>query len=99
MHSEILYAPDAEQLYEVMYTTGKNLMTADVLSRTPVGSPQAADLQLKKETSAFVETVISSLSTSTGRLAEVKRKQQEDRVLQKVVQYCRGLSCRPVHRG
>ena len=54
--------------YKVIYTAGKNLTTADALSRAPVGSPQAADLLLESDTTAFVQSVIDGLPATQGRL-------------------------------
>ena len=50
------------------YTAGKNLTTADALSRAPVGSPQAADLLLERDATAFVQSLISGLPAAQGRL-------------------------------
>ena len=74
--------------YKVIYMAGKNLTTADALSRAPVVSPQAADLLLESDTTAFVQSVIDSLPATQGRLVEIKTKQQEDQACSQVAYYC-----------
>lgn len=74
--------------YQVIYTAGKNLTTADALSRAPVGAPQASDLQLETDARIFVQSVIDGLPATQGRLVEIKTKQQEDQVCRQVMQYC-----------
>ena len=75
--------------YKVIYTAGKNLTTADALSRAPVGSPQAAELLFESDTTAFVQSVVDGLPATQGRLVEIKTKQQEDQVCSQVAYYCR----------
>jgi hypothetical protein len=75
--------------YQMLYTAGKNLSTADALSRAPVGQPDEADFLIDKDAQLFVESIISGLPVTTGRLVEIKRKQQEDQVCRKVMNYCR----------
>jgi hypothetical protein len=75
--------------YQMLYTAGKNLSTADALSRAPVGQPDEADFLIEKDAQLFVESIISGLPVTTGRLVEIKRKQQEDQVCRKVMNYCR----------
>lgn len=75
--------------YQVMYTAGKNLTTADALSRAPTGSPEKGDQLLESDTRAFVASVIDSIPATPRRLEEIKRKQQEDKVCSRVMQYCR----------
>ncbi|XP_041372842.1 uncharacterized protein K02A2.6-like [Gigantopelta aegis] len=75
--------------YEVMYTAGKNLTTADTLSRTPVGSPQEADLLLENDATAFVQLVIDGLPATQNQLVQIKTRQQEDQVCSQVARYCR----------
>ena len=60
--------------YDVVYTPGKNLTTADMLSRAPVGSPKEVDLQKESEAAVFVQLVIDSLPATPDRLAQIKKK-------------------------
>ena len=87
-NTEVPHAP-MWYSYKVIYTVGKNLTTADALSRAPVGSPQAADLLFESETAAFVQPVVDGLPATQGRLVEIKTKQQEDQVRSHVAYHCR----------
>jgi transposase InsO family protein len=75
--------------YQVIYTAGKNLTAADSLSRAPTGTPEKADLQLETDARVFVQSVIDGLPASTGRLLEIKAKQQADQVCRQIMEYCR----------
>lgn len=68
---------------------GKNLITADTLSRAPLSdTPSADDLQLEKEVQVFVDAVVSSLPATDTRLAEIKQAQQMDEGCKTVARYC-----------
>ncbi|XP_041369594.1 uncharacterized protein K02A2.6-like [Gigantopelta aegis] len=75
--------------YEVIYTAGKNLTTADALSHAPVGSPQETDLLLESDATALVQSVIDGIPASQGRLVEIRTKQQQHWVCSQVARYCR----------
>ena len=62
--------------------SGKNLISADTLSRAPLNdTPSADDLQLEKEVQVFVDVVVSSLPATDTRLAEIREAQQTDEKL------------------
>ena len=54
--------------YDIVYTAGKNLMTADTLSRAPGSAPADQEHLMEDETNAFVCAVIDSIPASDARL-------------------------------
>jgi len=65
--------------YNIVHVPGKNLITADTLSRAPLSdTPSADDLQLEKDVQVFVDAVVSSLPAAETSLAEIKQAQQTD---------------------
>ncbi|KAK7930380.1 hypothetical protein WMY93_006775 [Mugilogobius chulae] len=59
--------------FNIIHVPGKNLVTADALSRAPLaGPPSAGDLQLEKEVEVFVDCVVSHLPATDKRLEEIK---------------------------
>ncbi|KAK7106504.1 hypothetical protein V1264_017754 [Littorina saxatilis] len=74
--------------YDVIYTAGKDLTTADALSRAPVGSPQTSDLQLDSDVAAYVKSVVEGFPASKQRMDEIRAKQQKDIICCKVKDYC-----------
>ena len=71
--------------FSISHVPGKQLITADALSRAPV-SPGENDLD--EEVSAYISFVINSLPATEKRLQEIRRKQEEDEVCRQVKEYC-----------
>ncbi|KAL0190869.1 hypothetical protein M9458_013567 [Cirrhinus mrigala] len=75
--------------YNIVHVPGKNLITADTLSRAPLtDTPSAEDLQLEKEVQVFVDAVVSSLPVTDTRLEKIKQAQQTDETCKIVARYC-----------
>ncbi|RXN28445.1 Transposon Ty3-G Gag-Pol poly [Labeo rohita] len=75
--------------YNIVHVPGKNLITADTLSRAPLtDTPSAEDLQLEKEVQVFVDAVVSSLPVTDTRLEKIKQAQQTDETCKTVARYC-----------
>ena len=64
--------------YQVVFTAGKNLVTADALSRTPTSAPGKEEDKKEQETRAYVRCVIDSIPASDQRLEEVRKEQELD---------------------
>ena len=75
--------------YDVKFTAGKDLATADSLSRAPSGSAQESDIAFESDVSAFVDSIVRGLPATEDRLDEIRRKQREDRVCSEVAGHCR----------
>ena len=74
--------------YTVQHVPGKELFTADTLSRAPVSLTEEFTLQNKVET--FVNLVVNnSLPASKHRLDEYREAQSKDSVCQQLFEYCR----------
>ncbi|KAJ8340687.1 hypothetical protein SKAU_G00353200 [Synaphobranchus kaupii] len=67
--------------YRIVHVPGKDLVTADALSRAPLhGRPTTGDMQLEKDVKVYVNHVIQHLPASEGRLAQIQSAQDADDV-------------------
>lgn len=73
--------------YDIVHVPGKELYTADTLSRAPCNGPSDADVAFQEETTAFVNFVQSSLPASDQRLSQIKEHQWVDDVCREVIMY------------
>ena len=74
--------------YSVEYTCGKNLYTADTLSRAPLQKASDKELRQEEELHSYVDAIMKGLPASKGKLEEIKTKQNEDEVTRTVKTYC-----------
>ena len=65
--------------YELEFVAGKNLATADTLSRAPGSQPGQEDRKKEEETKDYVSFVSNLISISDSRLEEVRQEQDKDR--------------------
>lgn len=72
--------------YIISYVPGKQLLSADALSRAPLEITSSKSA-LEEETDAFVQMVISSLPASEARLEEIKLGQTSDPTISKIIEY------------
>ena len=70
--------------YHVVYTAGKNLATADALSRIPISSPGTEEERKEQEIRAYVRSVMDCLPATDKRLEEVRREQELDETCRSV---------------
>ncbi|XP_029701916.1 uncharacterized protein K02A2.6-like [Takifugu rubripes] len=67
--------------YKIEHVPGKNLITADALSRAPIRAPLLPEeKQLEKDVGAYVNQVVEHLPASEGRLAQIRTAQDTDSV-------------------
>ena len=74
--------------YTIRHVPGKHLYTADTLSRAPL---QTRDLNAEKfqdEVEDFVGAITAALPATDQRLEEYRKRQREDPVCSKVMDYC-----------
>ena len=76
--------------YTVVHVLGKNLITADALSRAPVQQPSGAEEDFTREVEAYVNCVVASYPATDRRLVEIRAQQQEDAVCLKIAAFCIG---------
>ena len=74
--------------YSISHVAGKELCTADTLSRAPVCSPDCQSEKLQKDVTAYVNLVIDHLPATEKRLIEIQKAQEEDPICQKVKLFC-----------
>ena len=74
--------------YTISHTSGKNLYSADTLSRTPLSHTEESYLDLQLQTQALVDTVISGLPASHSRLDQVKYHYDSDPICSSILKYC-----------
>ena len=73
-------------IYTISHVPGKNIATADVLSRAPERA--AGDKDLETEINLYAHQVMSSLPATERRLQQIKDHQDKDDILKQVNQYC-----------
>ena len=75
--------------YTIEHVPGKDLCAADTLSRAPLPYVTAADKQFQEDVYLFVNQVVESLPATDSRREEIRKHQEEDRICQQVVQFCK----------
>ena len=71
--------------YGISHMPGKDLITADTLSRAPVvQSQQPEDKSFQDECQAYVNAVMSALPVTDKRLLEIKQAQADDATCQNI---------------
>ena len=68
---------------------GKELYTADTLSRAPIAPPGDRSIAFYKELESALDIIISSLPASQHRLQEYRNAQAQDPVCTQINRYCR----------
>ncbi|KAJ8406924.1 hypothetical protein AAFF_G00292000 [Aldrovandia affinis] len=72
--------------YTISHVPGKEIATADVLSRAPVDS--TTEGLREEEINLYADSVIASLPATEKRLREIQTHQDNDDILRKLKQYC-----------
>lgn len=72
--------------YTISHVPGKNMATADVLSRAP--KKEMKDTKRGTELNLYANMVMDSLPATEKRLQEIKKHQDRDEILRQVKQYC-----------
>ncbi|GFO24966.1 Pol polyprotein [Plakobranchus ocellatus] len=65
--------------YKIEYVPGKQLCTADALSRPPLSKIDESNLVKEGEVSGYVNLVMKSFPASDMRLEEIKKEQDKDK--------------------
>ena len=73
--------------YHVVFTAGKNLATADALSRAPTSQPGREEEKKEDETRVYVRSVMECLPATDQRLEEVRREQELDEICRNVKEF------------
>ena len=76
--------------FDIIHVAGKELYTADTLSRVPVHCEISVDTtELQELAELCVAHVISHLPAGSQRLDSYRKAQSEDSVCQQLIEYCR----------
>ena len=75
--------------YSIAHVAGKDLITADTLSRAPiVEHRQPQDVSFEQDCQAYVNAVLKTLPITEKRLIELKQAQVDDATCQRIQTYC-----------
>ena len=74
--------------FSISHVPGKDLSTADTLSRAPVSNASPSDEFLSEEADTYLQMAVQSLPATEKRLEEVRSHQQTDLVCKKIATYC-----------
>lgn len=75
--------------FDVSHTPGKDLVTADLLSRKPVGSPQPSDEALQKELQSATIGSIKLVPASSKMLGRIRDAQRASSIGQQLLSFIR----------
>uniref|UniRef100_A0A5S6QFE8 RNA-directed DNA polymerase n=1 Tax=Trichuris muris TaxID=70415 RepID=A0A5S6QFE8_TRIMR len=75
--------------FSISYVPGKQLITADALSRAPVSQPSEMDEDLASEISTYAACVVASGHATENRLKQVAAHQREDEICKQLIALCK----------
>lgn len=75
--------------FTISHVPGKDLTTADTLSRAPIPIDRTSDNALLAEVTAFIAMVTETLPATDQRLREIRVKQTQDEVCSAIRTYCK----------
>ena len=75
--------------YSISHVPGKELYTADALSRAPITSFSSTKEIDDNQTELFINAIVSSLPASADRLQEYRAAQQADNHCQQLIDFCK----------
>jgi len=74
--------------FYIVRVPGRELYTADTLSRAPQSIKSADDNTLDREVSKYINTIVQSLPANDTRLEQIRLHQQQEDVCRKLITYC-----------
>ena len=75
--------------FTISHVPGKNLVTADALSRAPLSDRSQDDQELQAEVEVYLNTVRQTVPASEKQLLHIQHHQEEDEICQQIVTYCK----------
>ena len=75
--------------FTISHVAGKDLVTADTLSRAPVSTPSMQDEEHYHEVEAYVSFVYQNLPASDKCIDHIKEYQSKDEICQQLAEYCK----------
>ncbi len=73
--------------YTISHTPGKELITADALSRALSSTNDCTQQSFQELVENYVQLVVDSLPASSGRLKDIRKAQKEDVVCEKLLNF------------
>ena len=74
--------------YFISHVAGKDLCTADTLSRAPLSDPDPLAQQLQQDVQAYVNLIVENFPATDAKIKEIIQAQDEDAVCQKIKSFC-----------
>ena len=71
----------------VIHVSGNGQITADALSRAPMGKPEDSEIQQIDGVTAFAKQAVEILPNTTAKLTEIKNMQKQDNITAQVRKY------------
>ena len=77
--------------FSIRHVPGKELNTADFLSRSPLNDSKIGD-NLSNEVEAYIQLIVKHLPATDNRLIQIRKYQEQDTVLKDLRSKClRGI--------
>lgn len=74
--------------YRIIHTAGKNLTTADTLSRAPSRGPKKVDEIKEKDVQHYIHSIAESFPASDMKIKEIRKQQCQDYECSKIMEFC-----------
>ena len=74
--------------YRIIHTAGKNLTTADTLSRAPSSGPKKVDEIKEKDIQHYIHSITESFPASDMKIKEIRKQQCQDYECSKIIEFC-----------
>ena len=74
--------------FSISHVPGKELATADALSRAPTSSTNESDDKFRQEVDAYIHLVMENLPFAEDRLRKIAQLQEDDEICKQIKQYC-----------
>ena len=74
--------------FTISHVPGKELYTADMLSRAPVGQVDDQDESFRRHIEAFVNSIMEDIPASSVQIEKIKQHQRTDHICQEIKKYC-----------
>ena len=74
--------------YSISHVPGKNLSTADTLSKSPVPQPSAGDEQFQQEVRAFLDLIVKNVPATEKQIRDIQSGQNKDATCRELKQFC-----------
>ena len=75
--------------FSISHTPGKDLITADALSRAPCSEPSSDDERLQADVSAYVDSIVHNLPATSNRLEQIRSAYTNHTVCSTLQKYCK----------